>query len=280
MKAVLRWWMPPVPRARVAVMRIIICLLVLVDIALISNDVVAHAADASLYRPLWLARALHLGPVTATGAWLLAGAIVVGCVLVITGRASRAGGWITAAGFWVWMLYSQGYGYVSHDHLALMIATLVLPSAGRARTDDLSPSPQGGWALRCIQLAVIATYVFSLVAKAQAAGSIAQWAGSAVLAFALIRRGAPWAQWLLDVPWLLVPAQWAAVVMEASAPLALLLRGRALGVLIGVFIGFHLMTFALLGIHFAPTWVCWAAFLPLERLVPRLRRPGGPAPRR
>ncbi|MEY9259578.1 hypothetical protein ABH903_002612 [Brevibacterium epidermidis] len=32
---------------------------------------------------------------------------------------------------------------------------------------------------------------------------------------------------------------------------------------------FHLMTYLALGIHFPPTVICWAAFLPLEKLVPK-----------
>ena len=32
---------------------------------------------------------------------------------------------------------------------------------------------------------------------------------------------------------------------------------------------FHLMTYIALGIHFLPTVICWAAFLPLEKLVPK-----------
>jgi len=45
------------------------------------------------------------------------------------------------------------------------------------------------------------------------------------------------------------------------------LRGRWLYLAIATFCGFHLLTFAALGIHFLPTVVCWAAFLPLERVA-------------
>jgi hypothetical protein len=63
-------------------------------------------------------------------------------------------------------------------------------------------------------------------------------------------------------------AQWGALVLELGAPVVFLLREHRRIWLLAGFAGFHPATFALLGIHFLPTLVCWAAFLPLERLEP------------
>jgi len=261
-----RTLLPALPASRVAALRAIVAVFVLVDIVVIDGDVPGHAANAEYFRPMLLARLLHLPPVTEAGAHVLQTVIVLGCVLGLLGWRPRRTGAVVGVAFGVWMLYSNSYGYIAHDHLALMVAVWVLPSVPAASWRDDTPSEAAGWALRCIQLAVVATYFLSVLAKILASGSVAAWADSAILAWAIIRRGTPWAAWLLHVPWVFVPAQWAAVAMELSSPLALFLRGRALYVLIAVFLGFHLSTFLLLGIHVLPTAVCWAAFVPVERL--------------
>lgn len=268
---------PELPLARLAIMRRLISAFVVFDVMLVSNDVIGHAANPEYFRPTALTRLLHLPAVTPVLGWSLLVVIVVSGVLGTLGRAPRVSGAVLAVSFWIWMLYSQGYGYISHDHVALMVAVAVLPTAGITRIGagaDSSPaalSRQAGWALRCIQLAVVLTYFFSVLEKSVISGSPATWANSAVFAFAFIRRGSPLVHWMLDAPWLFRPAQWALIALETISPLALFLRGRKLYVLIGVFLAFHLATFAALGIHFLPTVVCWAAFLPLERISTRLR---------
>lgn len=114
-----------------------------------------------------------------------------------------------------------------------------------------------GWALRAIQIAVVATYFCSVLAKIGYSGSLAAWGNSAILTWAVIRRGNGPARWMVEhTPWVFVPAQWAGLLMELCSPVVLFLRGRAL----------HLAVLVLLRILFLPTVVCWAAFLPVERL--------------
>lgn len=266
---------PALPLARLSVMRRLISAFVVFDVLLVSNDVIGHAANREYFRPTALARLLHLPAVTPVIGWSLLVVVLAAGVLGAAGRAPRASGAVLAVGFWIWMLYSQGYGYISHDHVALMVAVAVLPTAGRTPrrpAQESTLSRQAGWALRCIQIAVVLTYFYSVLEKSVISGSPATWANSAVFAFAFIRRGAPWVQWMLDAPWLFRPAQWGLIALETISPLALFLRGRKLYVLMGVFLAFHLATFVTLGIHFLPTVVCWAAFLPLERISARLRR--------
>lgn len=128
-----------------------------------------------------------------------------------------------------------------------------------------------GWALRAIQIAVVATYFCSVQAKIGYSGSQAAWGNSAILTWAVIRRGSAPARWMVEhTPWVFVPAQWAGLPMELCSPVVLFLRGRALYLAVYltvlVFLGFHLSTLVLLRILFLPTVVCWAAFLPVERL--------------
>ncbi|MGP9538146.1 HTTM domain-containing protein [Brachybacterium sp. AOP43-C2-M15] len=270
---------PALPLARVRALHVLICAFVIVDVLTFSRDVLSHAGNAGFYRPVALARVLHLPAVTAPIAYTLLVLILAGCVAVILGWRPRLSGAVVAIAFWLWMLYSNSYGYVAHDHLALMVAVAVLPTVAAPRRADLAAgaaaaepallprSDAAGWALRCIQIAVVATYFFSVIPKILYSGSLAAWGNSAILTWASIRRGSSLAHWLVvHTPWVFVPAQWAGLALETLSPVVLFLRGRALHIAIAVYMGFHLSTLVLLGIHFLPTVICWAAFLPLERL--------------
>ena len=270
LRAATDWLLAPVPLARVAAFRVLIYAFVVLDVLWIRTSVVPHGYVPDLYRPTWLARAVHLPALTPLQGEILLASLLAACVAgvaaVVTGRLQRTTGVLVALGFWVWMLNSQGYGYISHDHLALMVAVTVLPTAGLTRLRDHTPSQAAGWALRAIQLAVVATYFGSAVLKWMRSGSPAGWANSAVFIWAIMRRGSPLIRWTLEYPWLLILGQWGLYMIELLSPVVLWLRGRWLYVAISTFLFFHLATFLSLGIHFLPTVVCWAAFLPLEKL--------------
>lgn len=265
---------PALPLARIRVLRVIVYAFVVLDVLTFSRDVLSHAGNSGFYTPLALARLLQLPPVTAPVAWTLLAVILAGCAAGIVGWWPRLSGAVVAIAFWLWMLYSNSYGYIAHDHMALMVATAVLPTvAGAARPElhgslDAAPrSESAGWALRAIQIAVVATYFFSVIPKILYSGSLANWGNSAILTWASIRRGSPLAHLLVEhTPWVFIPAQWAGLALEALSPVVLFLRGRALHIAVVLYLGFHLSTLVLLGIHFLPTVICWAAFLPLERM--------------
>ena len=263
-----QWLFPPVPLARVAVLRALLYPYVVLDVLFVANDVLPHSLVPDLYRPTLLARLLNLPPLPPWLADVLLVVLVSACVAAVLGRAQRVAGWVVAVAFWCWMLNSQGFSYVSHDHMALMVATAVLPTVGRAGYRDTSTSQAAGWALRCIQVFVVATYFGSALSKWARTGSLAAWANGSVFTWAIMRRGSPLVTWTLDLPYLLRAGQWGLLVLELLSPLAFVLRGRRLAVWVGLFLVFHLATFVALGIHFLPTVVCWLAFAPLERLVP------------
>lgn len=266
----LRWFMPEVPLARVAVFRVFIYLFIIIDVLTISGDVIAHGWTPEFYRPLWLARFLHIPAVSVLGAQILLTLIIVFSLLAAAGILQRVSGWAVAITFGAWMFYTQGYGYVAHDHMALVIAAFVLPTIGTARFRDVSTaSARAGWALRVVQIAVVLTYFYSVLMKWIASGNITHWANGAVIIWALMRRGAEWSKPFLEMPGLLIAAQWATLVFEFLSPVALFLKGKWLYGAVAFFFLFHLMTYLALGIHFLPTVICWAAFLPLEKLVPK-----------
>ncbi|MDN6132642.1 MAG: hypothetical protein L0J03_00785 [Brevibacterium sp.] len=256
--------------ARVAIFRVFVYIFVIIDVLTISADVIPHGWTPDLYQPLWLARFLHIPPVSVLGAQILLAAIIVFSLLAAAGILQRISGWMVAITFGLWMFYTQGYGYVAHDHMALVIAVVVLPTVGVARFRDVgTTSAKAGWALRVVQISVILTYFYSAVMKWIASGNITHWANGAVIVWALMRRGAEWSKLFLEMPGLLIAGQWATLAFEFLSPIVLFFKGRWLYGAVIFFMIFHLMTYLALGIHFLPTVICWAAFLPLEKLIPK-----------
>jgi hypothetical protein len=151
----------------------------------------------------------------------------------------------------------------------------VLPTVGVVRDGwrSTSWSGQAGWALKCIQIAVVFTYFLSALTKVRSGGwSYTSWPNSAILMWAIVRRPHGLGQFLMPYPGLLRVMQWGAFLAETCSLVVLWLRGRALLCAAVFWFGFHVFTAAMLYIHFAPTLVCWLAFAPLERLAPWLRR--------
>ncbi len=268
---VARWFFPLVPGSRIAVLRTAIYLFVVFDVLILVNDVIPKAqAPVDLYQPVALARLISLPPPEHGWVVALRAAVIVGALVAATGRLPRLAGWPVAVGHLVWVLYGMSYGKVDHDHFALVVALFVLPTVGRRRVRDHRGDEGAGWVLRCIQLAVVATYVLSVWAKVRFGGW--DWPTGSTLLWAVERRGTFLGEHLVHVPELLLVAQWLVVVAELAAPVVFLLRGRALGVAVGGYLGFHLVTYAVISIHFLPLVICWLAFAPLERLADRLSR--------
>jgi hypothetical protein len=269
------WFAPVLPEARVAVLRTVLYLFVVVDMHLFVRDVIPLSHSPELYRPLFLARLFHLPPPSVPWAVSLYAVLVVASLVAAANRMPRASGLVVAAGFTWWTAVGMSFGKVDHDHLALIVALWVLPSVGsvRGRWRSHVRSARAGWALKCIQIAVVATYFLSALTKIRSGGwSFTSWPNSAILAWAIVRRPHGVGQFLLPYPGLLRGMQWFAYLAELSSLAVLWLRGRALLAAALFWLGFHIFTLAMLYIHFAPTLVCWLAFAPLERLLPWLRR--------
>jgi hypothetical protein len=265
--AVRGWVAPAVPLGRIAVLRTAIYLFVLLDLWQITAGAWSHGdAPTQLYKPLGIRELFHLPAPNHTYVRVLAAVIVVSALVAAAGRLPRLAGWVCAAGMLDWVSNNFSYGKIDHDHTALMIALLVLPTVGRARWRDTELSEAAGWALRCIQVGVVATYFLSAVAKIRFGGW--GWPSSAIFTWAFVRRGTALAHRMLDYPALVVASQWALILLETVSPVLLFLRGKALYLAIALFAGFHLTTYLLLKIHFLPLVICLLAFLPLERLVP------------
>ncbi|MDQ1650665.1 MAG: hypothetical protein QOG60_2722 [Frankiaceae bacterium] len=296
------FWSPPMALGRIAALRLVGCVFVLLDIVWWTPWVRPHREIEAFYQPLVIGRLLHLPTPTplvvdAVGVGLVLAALA-GLVVVLAPRTGRAPGWLsgrwptTAAGvalallYGEWMVIAMSYGKVDHDRFALLVMLAVLATVGPARLGDRSRSEAAGWAVRCVQVAVVATYLLAAVAKFRFGGF--GWVNGSTLVWAIVRRGTPLGDPLLHVPQLLHLAQWGIVAIELCSPLLLLFdhlagtgdhlagsasddrlaarAARARDVYLAGFLSFHVATFATISILFLPHVVCLLAFVPLERV--------------
>ena len=268
----MRWLYAPAPLARVAVLRVVVLLFVPVDVLLTTTWVRGHAqVPGELYVPLRLGRLL---PLPTPGPWVevlqvvLIAAALLAALLAARDRLPRLAGWVVAGLYLEWMVVAMSYGKVDHDRFAFLVALFVLPSVGRAGLRSRERSEAAGWALSMIAVAVVATYVLAAVAKLRFGGL--DWVDGATLTRAVLRRSTPLSEPLLDLPAVLTAAQYGIMAMELLVAPLLLVRWRderrTWALAIG-FLGFHLVTFAMITIIFLPHCVALLALLPLERLV-------------
>jgi len=267
------WWFPAVPVGRVAWLRTLAYSFLFVDVFVTTAWVRAHAhVPEALHQPLALGRFLSLPAPDHTVVWLVLVSLLVSAVVAASGRLPRlAGGAVFVLYLW-WMLIAFSYGKVDHDRFAFLVALAVLPTVGRAQRGDGREHEGAGWALRSIQVAVVATYLLSAVAKLRYVGP--EWVTSTVLERAMARRGTVFADLLTGSHELLVVFQFLILTLELASPL-MLLDGRIRRVGVVLAAGFHLMSFATIGIIFLPHLLCLTAFVQLERLdavVVRLRQ--------
>jgi hypothetical protein len=269
------WFMPVVPDSRVAILRTVLYLFVIIDIHLFVRDPIPLSRHPELYRPLMIERLLQLPPPSVPLTITLYLILMIGCLLAASNVFPRLAGGVVAAAFTWWTAIGMSYGKVDHDHLALVVALWVLPTVGviADRWRSTERSRQAGWALKCIQISVVFTYFLSALTKIRSGGwSITSWPESSILLWAIVRRPHGLGQFLLPYPELLHLMQWLSFAAELTAVVVLWLRGRALLAAAVFWMGFHVFTLAMLYIHFAPTAICWLAFAPLERFGPWLRR--------
>jgi hypothetical protein len=265
------WFAPLLPESRAAIFRTTCYLFVIVDMHLIVRDPIPLSRHPELYRPLLLERMFSLPPPSlplTIGLYLL---VLIGSVVAAANRLPRAAGYLVAAAFTWWTAIGMSYGKVDHDHVALIVALWVLPTVGSipGRWASRERSRQAGWALKCVQIAVVLTYFLSALTKVRSGGwSLTSWPESSILMWAIIRRPHGLGQFLVAHPELLHLMQWFAFAAELSSLVVLWLRGRALLVAALFWLSFHVFTAAVLYIHFAPTVICWLAFAPLERFGP------------
>lgn len=264
---VTEWWFEPIPRGRVAALRTFVYGFVFVDVFLIRPWVGIHGQlPTELYEPLFIVRFLPVPAPTPLGVVVLEGALIVATLLALTGRWPRVSGAFVFFLYLGWMLTAFSYGKVDHDNVAFLVALAVLPTVGKARWGDGQADEASGWAIRCIQIAVVMTYFASVFAKLRFGG--VNWVTGSTFMRAVLKRGTSLAEPLAGYPLVLKAGQVALVVLELLSPL-LLVRGRIGRLMLGAVLAFHVITFLGIRIMFWPHVLCLLSFLPLERMNPR-----------
>jgi hypothetical protein len=279
MATLTRWFFSPVPASRVALFRIAAYLFIPLDVLLLRPLGSQHAASTALYKPLIVGELLHLPHPTplliTVVTWALVPLAIAAAALAPSGRWQRSLGLAIFILYFEQLIISFSFGKVDHDRFAFIVALAVLPTVARARLRSRESLESGGWAFRCVQIAVVATYFLSTFAKLRFGGI--EWVNSATLIRAVMRRGTFVGTILLDYPWLLHMAQWGIVLMELFSPVVLFLRGRWQYGATVVLIGFHLSVYLTVSIMFWPHLLCLLfVFLPVERLL-RSSRSGDPS---
>lgn len=268
---------PALPPARLAVLRALVYLFAIVHTQRIANDPLAHAdVPASLYTPTLLREWAHLPAAGPDYMQVLQVVLVASALVAATGRLPRLAGWVCFLAVLDWQTNNFAYGKVDHDFFALMVALAVLPTVGRASWRAWHPDDgdeRVGWALRAVQMAVVASYFLAALAKFRYGGF--GWANGATFSWAFSRRGSDLALELAAIPGFLRVGQWVVLLAELASPAMLWLRGGWIWLVVGFWVSFHVVTYVVIGIHFMALAVCLVAFLPVERLgelVPAARR--------
>ena len=265
--ALRRWWFRPEPLARVAVLRTLVYLYVPLDLWVRTAQVIPHAYGSDeLYTPVNLLRLIHQPSPEPWFAQSLRVVIIASALIAATGRSRRVAGWICAAAYLDWTCLAMSYGKVDHDHIGIIAALLVLPTVRGATWRSTERSEAAGWALRWIEICVVATYFLAAYAKVRFGGW--HWVNGATITWAVVRRGTWISNPFLHHPLVFLLAQWGLFILECLTPVLLFIRKprwRAIGALL--LLGFHVMTWMTITINFAPLMVCLCVFLPLERLA-------------
>jgi hypothetical protein len=183
-------------------------------------------------------------------------------------RWHRLAGAGVFAFYFQWLIVYFSFGKVGHDRFAILVALAALPVAPRARWDDDTPDDMAGWAIRCIQVAVVLTYFGAAYAKLRFGGL--DWVNGATLMRAVVRRGTWLTAPLLDRPDLLRAAQYGIVAFEAASPV-MLVRGYIGRIYVALAAVFQVVVYATIRLTFLPHVVCLLAFVPLEIIVVRAR---------
>src|SRR3954465_3862676 len=260
-----RWWFRPEPLARLALLRTLVYLYVPLDLYIRTASVVPHAyGSPDLYKPVDVLALLHQPAPSPWFVQTLRVVIIASSLLAALGLRQRTLGVIVALAYADWACLAMSYGKVDHDHLAILVAVAVLPTVSGAHWHSLDRSEAAGWALRGIEVAVVATYFLAAVAKMRFGGW--HWPNGAIFTWAVVRRGTPLARPLLHHPLVLLLAQWALLLLEISTPAMLFVRQRWRTLAVVGLLSFHLVTWLTITINFAPLVVCLLAFLPLERV--------------
>src|SRR4051812_2060053 len=214
------WLLAPVPRERLALLRIGIGAYAWIYLLARGRDVLAPAHyPESSFAPLGVVRLLD-APLSAWALYALYALCVISGALFVLGAAYR---WVAPlfALSLLWVLsYRHSWGMIFHTDnlLVLHVALLALAPAAEVyalprRSAAQQACPENGWVVRALCLVTCAAYLVAGVAKLELSG--VSWAGGAALreqiAYDALRKielgsvHSPLGPWLLPHAWVFAP---------------------------------------------------------------------------
>lgn len=258
------WFFSPLPRARIAWLRIAVYGFIFIDVFIMRPWVADNGlVSGELYHPLMIGRLLPLPVPTPLVVGIVKYSLLAFAALALIGRFPRLAGTAVFLLYLEWMLIAFSYGKVDHDRFGFLLALAVLPTAGRASVRDTTEDEASGWSIRLVQLAAVATYFLAAFAKFRFGGL--EWVNGATLTRAVLRRGTVIGDPLLDYRFILHASQYLIVIFELASPV-MLMRNALARAYVKFAFAFHLMVYLTISIAFWPHLVTMLSFLKLESL--------------
>jgi len=284
-------WMAPMPKERVATLRILVGLFAVgyVTLRILHFGSFGRLAE---FHPVGVVDLLLEAPLPSAATWAIAVATSLAGVAFTLGWRFRLTGPLFAA-LLLWVTsYASSWGMIFHTDNLLVLHVIILglcPAAdawsldARRGTGD-EPARDGdgdgvderyGWPVRLMSVITVITYVIAGYTKLRVSGS--SWVTSDLLrnyiAYDALRKAelgsthSPVGAWLASVPWIWQPIAAVSLTMELGAPLALIGR-RAAMVWVAAAWLFHVGVASLMAIVFLYPilGLAFASFFPVERL--------------
>jgi hypothetical protein len=285
-----RFWFADAPAARLALLRILIGLFILHEMAdHYSAWVKVGGTNESLFAPVGVVSVLDKPLSPDVFQALLTICIVLNVLFILGWRHRYIAPVFALLLLWV-LTYRNSWSMIYHSANLPVLHILILgltPAADALSLDAWRrrragmPNPceswRYGWPIKLICAITVATYLLSGVAKvagplgwswATADALRSQVAADALRKEVLGDSGSPLFYKVYDQDWLFAVLAVGSLAMELGAPIALLDRRLGYVWAVTAFL-MHWGIFAIMSITFAYQLcgVCFASFFPLERLV-------------
>ena len=281
------WLLAPVPRERLALLRIGIGAYAWIYLLARGRDVLAPAHyPASSFAPLGVVHVLA-APLPAPLLYAVYALSLILGALFVLGAVYRWAAPLFALSL-LWLLsYRHSWGMIFHTDNLLVLHVLLLAAAPAAdalawpRSRKSPPVREGGWVVRALCMVTCAAYLVAGLAKLELSGI--GWAGGSALreqiAYDALRKielgsvHSPLGPWLLPHAWVFAPLSTFSLAAELLAPLALL-GGRWAAIWCTCAWLFHLGVLGTMAIVFPYplSGAAFLAFFPLERWLARATR--------
>jgi hypothetical protein len=267
-----RWWFAPVPVRRLALFRIAVCAWAIADLVGPARYIGRFSAvDDEFRSPILLLRIPHIAAPSAAVFTAVHVALVVALVFALVGLFTRAALLVAVPLYLYFFAEFYSYHAVEHGRVAVALALIALaiaPSgaalsldARRRHLDESRVDPLAGWALRVVQVVVVAAY--SVAGLTKVAVQQLRWPTDGALLDALTDKATSLGGSLAEHTTLIIVLGFMTLALELAAPLVFVGRRWRDVILVSTAL-FHIAVIFTLDIWFLGLMVCYLAFYDLE----------------